>query len=103
MNYSRITLLVIVILLLYLCSCCDHPLSKLLGECQFSITQFLQPLVKKIESAGRLPFCTISKDPTGTKIKNIIIIIIVYYHIIVILQPCGTIIRTPYSGMVTMV
>ena len=38
---------------------------KLLVECQFSVVQFLQPLVRKIESCGKLPNVAVTTDKTG--------------------------------------
>lgn len=46
-----------------LCSIIDHPLSRLLGEYQYSVYMMLQPVGAAVEKAGGLPRLDISLDP----------------------------------------
>ena len=59
----------------------DHPLCKLFGECQFSVTQFLQPLVRTIEQSGELPHLKISRDNSG---YYKLVVIILYLSVLII-------------------
>ena len=43
----------------------DHPLNRLLGECQYTVYMVLQPVAAAIEKAGGLPRLEIRLDDCG--------------------------------------
>ena len=43
----------------------DHPLNRLLGECQYNVYMMLQPVGSAIEKAGGLPRLHIRLDNCG--------------------------------------
>ena len=47
------------------CSFTDHPLNRLLGECQYNVYMMLQPVGSAIEKAGGLPRLDIRLDNCG--------------------------------------
>ena len=48
-----------------MCSFTDHPLNRLLGECQYNVYMMLQPVGSAIEKAGGLPRLEIRLDNCG--------------------------------------
>lgn len=54
----------------------DHPLCRLFGECQYSVLQYIQIVVRDIEMIRDLPKLTISSDHSRTTGK-----LILYYKV----------------------